>query len=137
MKIELKARPCDAPWRDYVKPEGTKECSGMIDGWLRTWTEYVPSSYDGSSPVPVVRTHGSEDTMQPMGGLGKICVMAASGEERPIDHSEQARYDKWIVRQKINLDVYKDCGAEEIFAILKKEYQARADAYKEKEKVTC
>lgn len=241
MKMELKARPCDAPWRNYEKPEGTKEYSGMIDGWLRTWKEYVPSCYDGSSPVPlvlsvhgsayhhadvntawqliaerenfivvyphslieeikfnvwntfskedgmpddteyidklidlmlekynidesriyiqgqsvgdgmtstylfahgdriaaaaplsgptspvnfvdpesgevfrypkypvpVVRTHGSEDTMQPMGGLGKICVMAASGEERPIDHSDQARHDKWIVGQKINLDVWR------------------------------
>jgi len=239
--MELKPRPCDAPWRNYESPEGTREYSAVIDGWLRTWKEYVPSCYDGSRPVPlvlslhgsayhkadintawqliaerenfivaypqslveeikfnvwntfsaeegmpddveyidklidlmlkkynidqtriyiqgqsvgdgmastylfrhgdriaagaplsgptspvnfvdpktgeivrypacpvpVIRTHGSEDTMQPMGSLGKICVMAPSGEERPLDHSEQARRDKWIVGQKINLDVWR------------------------------
>lgn len=49
MKIELKARPCDAPWRDYVKPEGTKECSGMIDGCLRTWTDMCHPAMTGAA----------------------------------------------------------------------------------------
>lgn len=60
MKMELKSRPCDAPWRFYEKPEGTIEYRQIIDGWLRTWQEYVPSCYDGREPVPLVLSlHGA------------------------------------------------------------------------------
>ena len=60
MKMELKPRPCDAPWRFYEKPEGTIEYRQIIDGWLRTWQEYVPSCYDGREPVPLVLSlHGA------------------------------------------------------------------------------
>ncbi len=58
-ELTLKARPCTAPERFYEKPE-TKEYSAVIDGWLRTWREYVPSGYDGSKPVPLVLSvHGA------------------------------------------------------------------------------
>jgi poly(3-hydroxybutyrate) depolymerase len=58
-EITIKARPCTAPERFYEKPE-TKEYSAIIDGWLRTWKEYVPSGYDGSKPVPLVLSvHGA------------------------------------------------------------------------------
>lgn len=59
MKMELKSRPCEASWRFYEAPEGT-ECKQIIDGYLRTWKEYVPSCYDGSKPVPLVLSlHGA------------------------------------------------------------------------------
>lgn len=236
----LKPRACDAPWRFYEQPEGTIEYEQIIDGWLRTWKEYVPSCYDGSHPVPlvlsvhgaahhsadsytawqliaerenfivvyphslieeikfnvwntfsqeegmpddvryfdqlidiicekynidtrriymqgqsmgdlmvstylfshgdriaaaaplsgpaccsafytfgdpqphiyphhalpVIRTHGSEDTQQPLGTMGKICIMSASGEEKPTDFSDTARYNKWVIGQKPNIDLW-------------------------------
>jgi poly(3-hydroxybutyrate) depolymerase len=228
--MKLTSRANDANWRFYNEPEGTKEYKGMIDGFLRTWREYVPSCYDGSKAVPlvlsfhgaahhsahqytawqliaerenfivlypesliqeikfnvwhaftkedgmpddveyvdklidlmiekynidetriyvqgqsvgdnmastyiydhgdriaaaaplsgpacisnfvdeegnvivkpkyqvpVIRTHGSEDTQQPLGGLGKICVMSPKGEEKPTDVSEEARKVKWLI----------------------------------------
>ena len=241
MNIELKPRPCDAPWRFYEKPEGTIEYRQMIDGWLRTWQEYVPSCYDGKTPVPlvlslhgaahhsadsytawqliaerenfivvyphslieeikfnvweafgpddgmpndvqyidrlidivcekynidtqriymqgqsvgdnmvstylfshgyriaaaaplsgpascstffrhgdpqpfryphfsvpVIRTHGSEDTQQPLGTLGKICIMSPSGEDKPKDLSDAARYNKWVIGQRPSLELWK------------------------------
>jgi len=43
----------------FDSPEGIRECSAQIDGALRTWKEYIPESYDGSKPFPVVFTlHG-------------------------------------------------------------------------------
>lgn len=58
-EMRLKSRSCTAPERFYEKPE-TPEYSTIIDGWLRTWQEYVPSSYDGSNPVPLVLSvHGA------------------------------------------------------------------------------
>ena len=244
MKMELKPRPCDAPWRFYEKPEGTIEYRQIIDGWLRTWQEYVPSCYDGREPVPlvlslhgaahhsadsytawqliaerenfivvyphslieeikfnvweafgpddgmpddvqyidrlidiicgkynidpgriymqgqsvgdnmastylfvhgdriaaaaplsgpascstfyhrgeekpyryphcavpVIRTHGSEDTQQPLGGLGKICIMSPSGEEKPKDLSDTARYNKWAIGQRPSLELWKSAN---------------------------
>jgi poly(3-hydroxybutyrate) depolymerase len=239
--MELKPRPCDAPWRFYEAPPVTA-CRQIIDGWLRTWDEYVPASYDGSQAVPLVlsvhgaahhsadrytawqliadrenfivayphslieeikfnvwehftaedgmpddveyfdklidillekynidptriyiqgqsvgdnmastylyahgdriaaaaplsgppscstfyqhgsdepviyphhavpvlRRHGSEDTQQPLGTLGKICIMSAKGEEPTLDFSETARRNKWLVAQKPSLDLWVD-----------------------------
>lgn len=244
MKMKLKPRPCPAQWRSYEKPEGTVECRQIIDGWLRTWQEYVPSCYDGCSPVPlvlsvhgaahhnadiytawqliaerenfivvyphclieeikfnvwraftkedgmpddvqyfddlidiikekynidetriylqgqsvgdnmvssyifergdkiaaaaplsgpasasvfvdektgeifrkpscplpVIRTHGSEDTQQPLGSLGKICIMSPKGAEGSLDYSEEARRNKWVVSQKINIDLWREAN---------------------------
>lgn len=57
--MKLKSRPIKAPERFYEAPEAV-ECSQMIDGWLRTWKEYVPSCYDGSKKVPLVLSvHGA------------------------------------------------------------------------------
>ncbi len=237
--MELKPRPCDAPWRFYEAPP-VQPCRQIIDGWLRTWDEYVPACYDGSKPVPLVlsvhgaahhsadrytawqlvaeregfivayphclieeikfnvwehftaedgmpddvayfdklidillkkynidteriymqgqsvgdnmvstylfahgdriaaaaplsgppscstfyrhdsdepvlyphhavpvlRRHGSEDTQQPLGTLGKICVMSPKGEEPTLDFSETARRNKWLVAQKPSLDLW-------------------------------
>lgn len=239
MSMELKPRPCDAPWRFYEAPP-VKMNKQIIDGWLRTWDEYVPSSYDGSVPVPLVlsvhgaahhsadrytawqliaerenfivayphclieeikfnvwghfteedgmpddvayfdglidillekynidpsriymqgqsvgdnmvstylfahgdriaaaaplsgppscstfyragsdepvlyphhavpvlRRHGSEDTQQPLGTLGKVCVMSPKGEEPNSDFSESARRNKWLVAQKPSLELW-------------------------------
>ena len=238
--MELKPRPCDAPWRFYEAPP-VRPCRRIIDGWLRTWDEYVPGSYDGSRPVPLVlsvhgaahhsadrytawqlvaeregvivayphclieeikfnvwehftaedgmpddvayfdalidillekynidperiymqgqsvgdnmvstylfahgdriaaaaplsgppscstfyrhgsdepvlyphhavpvlRRHGSEDTQQPLGTLGKICVMSPKGEEPTLDFSESARRNKWLVAQKPSLELWR------------------------------
>lgn len=58
-EMKLKSRPCNAPDRFYEAPQAT-EYEALIDGWLRTWKEYVPSCYDGSVPVPLVLSvHGA------------------------------------------------------------------------------
>jgi poly(3-hydroxybutyrate) depolymerase len=60
MNNRILPKSCDSSWRDLVRPEGLKLCKERIDGWYRTWSEYVPSSYDGSQPVPLVLTvHGA------------------------------------------------------------------------------
>ncbi len=101
MKVKLKARPCDAPWQDYVKPEGTKEHSGMID---------------------VIR--------EILGTKPEVTPAQSLTRELELRQSKSKDYKPHNVAG----DKYKDCGSEEIFAILKREYQAQADAYEEKEK---
>ena len=41
------------------RPLPVTECSGMCDGAVRTWKEFVPSCYDGSEGIPlVISLHG-------------------------------------------------------------------------------
>ncbi|MFS0776941.1 stalk domain-containing protein [Neobacillus sp. 3P2-tot-E-2] len=54
--MEVKPQPCTNNWRNIIPPEGIIKYKQMIDGWYRTWQEYVPSCYDGSVPVPLVIT---------------------------------------------------------------------------------
>lgn len=49
----------ETPWRECVPSEKLIDGVGTIDGWDRTWKEYVPASYDGKTAVPlVVVLHG-------------------------------------------------------------------------------
>ena len=60
MEVKVRPRLDYAEGREmFDSPEGIRECSAQIDGALRTWKEYIPESYDGSRPFPVVLTlHG-------------------------------------------------------------------------------
>lgn len=58
-------------------------------------------------PVPVIRTHGSEDTPQPLGSLGKICIMNPHGDPPP-EVTEEARRNKWVVGQKLHIDLWRE-----------------------------
>jgi len=60
MKIKVRPRLEYKDGREmFDRPEGILECSGVIDGAVRTWKEYVPASYTGATPVPLVVTlHG-------------------------------------------------------------------------------
>ncbi|MGI6577447.1 MAG: stalk domain-containing protein [Eubacteriales bacterium] len=44
----------------HIMPDTVKECSGeLVKGHVNRWVEYVPSCYDGKTPVPlVISQHG-------------------------------------------------------------------------------
>lgn len=60
MDIKVKPRARFVEGREmFDRPQGVADCRAEIDGAVRSWKEYVPASYDGSKPVPLVLTlHG-------------------------------------------------------------------------------
>ncbi len=47
------------PYNEIPEWDGIELCEAQIDGYERTWREYVPTGYDGSKPVPLVLSiHG-------------------------------------------------------------------------------
>jgi len=57
--MELKAKAWVPFNEENNGPENLRHCSQIIHGWLRTWDEYVPASYDGTRSVPLVLSvHG-------------------------------------------------------------------------------
>ena len=61
-------------------------------------------------PVPVIRTHGSEDTDQPLGALGRICIMGSKGEEKARVLTDEARKLKWIIGQRLNIEIWRNAN---------------------------
>ena len=49
-------------YEKIVAPEGVEECSMEIDGWTRTWKQYIPSSWTADKQVPlVISMHGGDE----------------------------------------------------------------------------
>lgn len=62
MKLELKPVPCDCDPRAISRMEGIRYYEEEIDGFLRSWEEYVPTTYDPSQKYPlVIDVHGGRE----------------------------------------------------------------------------
>jgi poly(3-hydroxybutyrate) depolymerase len=58
-QLTLKPIEKDLEYRDTTSPERIQRLAQKIDGWDRTWKEYVPESYTGKTAVPLlVVLHG-------------------------------------------------------------------------------
>lgn len=75
-KLYVRPQPLDGDERRLGRLEGTVQYSETIDGFDRTWEEYVPTDYDPSVAVPlVVEVHGGSTHnaayMRPMAYLAE------------------------------------------------------------------
>ena len=84
MKMRVKPRINYVEGREmFDRPDGIIDCAGEIDGFMRSWKEYVPSSYDGSKTVPLVVTlHGGSSTPGKNNHRAELSTAWASVAER-------------------------------------------------------
>lgn len=84
MKMRVKPRINYVEGREmFDRPDGTIDCAGEIDGFMRSWKEYVPFSYDGSKAVPLVVTlHGGSSTYGKNNHRAELSTAWASVAER-------------------------------------------------------
>ena len=64
--------------------------------------------------VPVIRTHGSEDTVPLIGSVGKICVFGLRAPDVE-DYSDEGRRAKWLLNIQVHNHLWREangCAAE-------------------------